>query len=93
MRDYSVILLNPVISEKASALKELKKYVFKVAIDSNKIEIKKAVEEFYKVDVAAVNVTTMKPKYKRVRSSYGFTRMWKKAIVTLKKGEIDFYKA
>ena len=93
MKDYSIILNSPVISEKASALKELKKYVFRVSVDSNKIMIKKAVEDLYKVEVESVNVINMKPKYKRIRGNYGFTRHWKKAVVTLRKGEIDFYKA
>ncbi|MCX7820924.1 MAG: 50S ribosomal protein L23 [Brevinematales bacterium] len=86
------ILLAPVLSEKATNAKGQKKYVFEVAMDSNKIEIKKAVEELYKVKVDSVNIVVVKPKPKRVRYRYGLTRMFKKAIVTLSSGEIDFYK-
>jgi len=92
MRDSSKVLINPILSEKASNMKPQNKYVFKVAVDANKIEIKNAVETYHKVKVDKVNVVNAKPKYKRVRSNYGYTRMWKKAIVTLIEGEIDFYK-
>ncbi len=86
------ILLAPVLSEKATNFKPLKKYVFEVAMDANKIEIKKAVEELYKVKVDKVNISIVKPKPKRVRYRYGLSRMYKKAVVTLASGEIDFYK-
>ncbi len=88
----SIVLVRPVLSEKASGMKDAKKYIFEVARDTNKIEIKKAVESQYKVEVESVNVVTMKPKKKRVRTNVGFSKAWKKAVVTLKKGEIDFYK-
>lgn len=91
--EASKILIRPVLSEKASRMKEQKKFVFQVAMDSNKIEIAKAVEEVYKVEVDKVTTLIMKPKHKRVRSrNYGFTDFWKKAVVHLKKGDIDFYK-
>jgi large subunit ribosomal protein L23 len=94
MREPSVILLAPVITEKSSRLKEQKKYVFEVAMDANKIEIAKVVEAAYKgVEVAKVNVTKVHPKWKRVRMQSGLTKWRKKAIVTLAKGEIDFFKA
>ena len=92
MRRADVILIEPVITEKSSNMKAQNKYVFKVAMDANKIEIKKAVEELYKVEVDKVNTMIMKPKKRRVRYNVGYTSRWKKAIVTLKKGEIDFYK-
>ncbi len=89
----SKILIRPVLSEKAAGLKESKKYVFQVAMDANKIEIAKAVEAVYKVEVDKVTTLVMKPKHKRVRTrTYGYTDYWKKAVVRLKKGEIDFYK-
>lgn len=86
------VLLAPVLSEKASNSKEQKKYVFEVSMNANKIEIKKAVENLYKVKVDKVNIIVVKPKPKRVRYRYGLTRMFKKAVVTLSSGEIDFYK-
>ncbi len=92
MKDLNTILKSPVLSEKASALKPSKKYIIEVAMDANKIEIKKAVESLYKVKVSKVNTSRMPSKWKRVRTSYGYTSQWKKAIVTLKDGEIDFYK-
>ena len=61
-----------------------KKYTFEVASDANKIEIKKAVEEIFKVDVDKVNTISVKSKNKRVGYHLGKTSEWKKAIVTLK---------
>lgn len=92
MTHPSSILVRPVLSEKASSMKEAKKYVFEVASDTNKIQVKQAVESMYKVSVDKVNMVNMKPKKKRFRMSIGFSKAWKKAVVTLKKGEIDFYK-
>lgn len=93
MKDLNKIIVTPVITEKAGAMKEKKKYVFRVARDANKLEVRKAVENLYKVKVEKVNMILMTPKYKRVRYQYGYTDVWKKAIVTLKEGEIDVYKA
>jgi large subunit ribosomal protein L23 len=93
MKDLNTVLITPIITEKASKMKTSKKYAFKIARSANKIEVKKAVESLYKVKVEKVNVALMSPKWKRVRSSYGYTDMWKKAVVTLREGEIDFYKA
>ena len=92
MKDMNTILIAPIITEKASSMKDEKKYLFEVAIDANKIEVKNAVEKIYKVKVSKVNMVTMRPKWKRVRTQYGLTDLWKKAVVTLKEGEIDFYK-
>lgn len=92
MKDINTILVSPIITEKASDFKSQKKYMFRVQIDTNKIEVKYAVEKLYKVEVEKVNMVNMKPKLKRVRLHVGYTDSWKKAIVTLKDGEIDFYK-
>lgn len=78
------IILAPVITEASMDMAQQKKYVFKVAIDANKPEIAKAVEELFKVDVKDVNTITMKRKPRRVRLAVGYTAEWKKAIVTLK---------
>ena len=88
------VLISPILSEKASEMQEAKKYNFKVAMDANKIQVKQAVEELYKVEVDKVNIVVMKPKKKRVMRTrhFGYSGFWKKAIVSLKKGEIDFYK-
>lgn len=88
---YSVIR-GPVITEKASGLMEREDtYSFEVDRRANKIEVKKAVEEAFKVTVVKVNVLTSRGKLKRVRWQTGKTPDWKKAMVTLKKGEkIDY---
>jgi len=74
-------------TEKGLALESERKYFFQVAKDVNKIEIKKAVEEIYKVKVQAVNTCIVRGKLKRVRQEQGSTTPWKKAIVTLKEGQ------
>jgi len=73
-------------TEKGSLILPLNKYLFWVERYSNKIEIKKAVEDIYKVKVDAVNTVMMRGKLKRVRYAMGKTSDWKKAIVTLKEG-------
>lgn len=73
-------------TEKGSVMLPMNKYLFWVGRDSNKIEIKSAVEDIYKVKVDAVNTVTMRGKLKRVRYAVGKTSDWKKAIVTLKDG-------
>ncbi len=62
------------------------KYFFQVRKDANKIQIKKAVEDVYKVKVEAVNTQVMPGKTKRVRYRAGQTPEWKRAVVTLKDG-------
>ncbi len=74
-------------TEKGAFLEPERKYLFKVARRSNKIEIKKAVEEIYKVKVQDVNTSTVRGKLKRVRQEQGSTTAWKKAVVTLKEGQ------
>ncbi len=63
------------------------KYFFSVRKAANKIQIKQAVEDIYKVKVSAVNTSVMSGKRKRVRQQLGMTPDWKKAIVTLKEGQ------
>ncbi len=71
-------------TEKGSMLLTQNKYLFEVNKRSNKIEIKKAVEDIYKVKVDSVAVMNVRGKKKRVRTHQGMTASWKKAIVTLK---------
>ncbi|MEX0721043.1 MAG: 50S ribosomal protein L23 [Balneolaceae bacterium] len=91
------IIIRPVITEKLSRLQEqAAKYTFEVAKEANKPEIKKAIEETYPgVEVGKVNTMIMpsKPKGRYTKGGYqgGRTKTWKKAIVTVKKGEIDFF--
>lgn len=92
----SQILVRPIITEKASALIAKNKYVFEVMIDANKIQIKQAIESYYNVQVKEVNTIIVKPRQKNFRtkkvSRIGFTKRFKKAIVTLKSGTIDYLK-
>ncbi len=82
------IIRRPVISEKSTLLSDQhNKYVFEVATDANKIQIKKAIEDIFKVAVIKVRTMTMPGKNKRVRLQLGRTPAWKKAIVTLKQGD------
>lgn len=74
-------------TEKASLQEEAGKYLFWVDKSANKIEIRKAVEEIYKKKVIKVNTIIVSGKKKRVRYKEGYTSEWKKAIVTLGKGE------
>ena len=86
MKDPHDIVKGMVRTEKGSVLLTQNKHLFWVGKDSNKIEIKKAVEDIYKVKVDAVNTIMMRGKMKRVRYAVGRTSDWKKAVVTLKEG-------
>ncbi len=81
------IVKTMVITEKGASQTDDRKYFFHVADTANKIEIKSAVEEIYKVKVQDVNTSIVRGKLKRVRREQGSTSPWKKAIVTLKAGE------
>lgn len=77
------VIIKPIITEDSMARLAEKKYTFEVADGASKIEIKKAVEEIFKVKVEKVNTISMKAKNKRVGYHFGKTSEWKKAIVTL----------
>ena len=82
------VLLEPVITEKITKQSEkMGKYAFRVHPGTNKKEVKAAVEKIFNVHVIQVNVMNGAGKWKRVRFQPGKTADWKKAIVTLKKGE------
>ena len=85
MKAASNIVKQILLTEKGTRLSELEnKYLFKVAINSNKLEIKKAVEELLDVKVIAVNTMRRKGKKKRERTANnGKTAAWKRAVVTL----------
>ena len=87
MKDARDIIIRPIITEHSYDMIEQNKYTFEVAKGANKIEIAKAVEELFGVTVKKVNTLNVKPKKKRVRYRLGFTRSWKKAMVTLAEGE------
>ncbi len=86
------VLLGPHISEKASVVaEERNQYVFKVAKDAVKLEIKKAVEQLFDVKVKSVRTVNVKGKTKRTMRGLGKRSDWKKAYVALEAGqEIDF---
>ncbi|HET9057879.1 MAG TPA: 50S ribosomal protein L23 [Chitinophagaceae bacterium] len=93
----SEVLIKPVLSEKANAQQEkLRRYAFKVNRKANKLEIKKAVEEFYGVNVVDVNTTVIPGKHKSRMTKSGVLSgkkpAYKKALVTVAEGEtIDLY--
>jgi large subunit ribosomal protein L23 len=74
-------------TEKGTAQVKDSKYFFSVRKSANKIQIKKAVQDIYKVKVAAVNTQILPGKLKRVRRELGHTSEWKRAVVTLKEGQ------
>lgn len=82
-----LVLKSPHVTEKSSYLAGKNKYVFEVAGNANKIEIKKAIEKLYKVKVDGVNILNMPSKKRRVGRSIGTKSGFKKAVVTLPKGE------
>jgi large subunit ribosomal protein L23 len=92
-----IILEKPLITEKLTRLQdENQQYAFKVAVKATKPQIKRAIEKRYP-DVKVGRVNTMivpsKPKGRYTKGGYvaGRSKIWKKAIVTLKEGEIDFF--
>lgn len=87
------IIIKPIITEKSMNGLQENKYTFKVAKNANKIEIAKAVEELFGVQVASVNTMNCRGRSKRVGLSRGVTPSWKKAIVTLAEGSktIEFF--
>ena len=93
----SEILIKPILTEKANAQQEkLRRYAFKVNKKANKLEIKKAVESFYGVNVINVNTSVAPGKNKTRYTKAGFIQgkrpSYKKALVTVAEGEtIDLY--
>ena len=87
------IILAPVISEKSYGLIEDNTYTFVVHPDSNKTQIKIAIEKIFSVKVDSVNTLNRQGKRKRTRSGYGQRKSSKRAIVTLKSGAIDIFTA
>ena len=87
MKDYTDIIIAPVITEKSASNAENNVYTFKVAKSATKTEIKWAIEKAFNVSVVKVNTLNTKPKDKRVGRYTGKTKTYKKAFVTLKDGE------
>ena len=92
MRTPEQVLLRPVVSEKSYSLMEGGTYVFVVAPDANKTQIKQAVEEVFRVKVTGVNTLNRQGKRRRTRFGWGKRVDTKRAIVTLVEGDrIDIF--
>ena len=84
MRTAYDVIIRPIITEQSMEDLDIKKYVFEVAKDAGKIEIKKAIEEIFDVKVIKVTTTTIHAKEKRMGAGRpGMTKTWKKAYVQL----------
>ncbi len=92
MKNLYTIIKKPLFTEKGSSLKESQnKILVEVSRDANKVDIKKSVEEIFKVKVEKVSTIHIKGKWKRYGRSIGKRPDRKKAVITLKKGEkLDF---
>jgi len=81
-------IVRPIVTEKAETAKSgQNKYVFQVARQANKLDVRKAVERYFRVKVAKVAVVNVSGKPKRMGAFKGTRPDWKKAIVTLKPGQ------
>jgi len=84
---YLDSIVSPNITEKSTSLSEFNKIVFKVRKDINKNIIKKNIEKIFKVNVIKINTINIKGKNKIIRNKKAFKPGYKKAIITLKKGQ------
>ena len=93
MRDPRQIVLRPLVTEKATTLKDARNQVsFEVALGANKIEVRQAVEAIFKVKVTGVRTQVVFGKLKRMGRYMGRRPSWKKAVVTLGAGsKIDLF--
>ncbi|MCX5882491.1 MAG: 50S ribosomal protein L23 [Deltaproteobacteria bacterium] len=91
--NYHAIIKRPIVSEKSTMQKEVSNQLsFEVDRKANRIEIKKAIQSLFSVQVDGVRTLQIKGKYKQRGRIIGKRRDWKKAIVTLKPGErIEFF--
>jgi len=87
--DAEDIVIAPILTEETWAKMEDNKYAFRVALGANKVEIKKAIEELFKVKVEKVWTANMKgkPRRERLNQLHGRTSRWRKAIVRLAAGD------
>lgn len=89
------IVVRPIITEKTMAGAELKKYTFEVAPKATKIDVARAVEELFGVKVAKVNTLHVRGQMRRQGRFEGYTKAWKKAVVTLTEDSktIEFFES
>jgi len=93
MRGPHQVVLKPLLTEKGTRLKEEgNQYIFRVARTANKVEIRQAIEQLFKVTVLDVRTAHVRGKVKRLGRFQGRKPSWKKAIATLKEGDsIELY--
>ena len=92
MKSHYDIIKRPIITEKSSGLVDKLQYTVEVAIDANKVEIKKAIEAIFNVKVKAIRTINVHRKAKRLQRYEGFKAAYKKAIVRLEEGQtIDVF--
>lgn len=90
--DARDIIKKPIVTEKTTRLMELNKYCFMVDRRANKLQIKEAIEEIFKVKVKDINTMRILGKMKRMGKYEGRRPSWKKAVVTLEPGSrIEFF--
>lgn len=82
------VIIEPIVTEKSNLSREKGKYSFRVDARANKIQVMQAVRSQFGVHPVACNIMKVKGKPKRVRYQPGYTAGWKKAIVTLRSGEV-----
>ena len=80
-------ILNPLVTEKSTNLSEMNKVVFKVNSSANKRSVKKNIEKIFKVNVVKVNIINKQRRIKTVKGKKVKVQGYKKAIITLKKGQ------
>ena len=80
-------ILSPVVTEKSTNMSEFNKVTFKVPLSSNKKSLKKSIEKLFKVNVTKVNIVNKKSRIKISRGKKIKKKGYKKAIITLKKGQ------
>ena len=86
MNHYQIII-RPLVTEKNTNLMSLNKYSFEVDRNANKLQIKQAIETIFNVGVTKVHTMNVRGKLRRRGREFGYTRDWKKAIVTLAEGD------
>ena len=85
---YYPLIKKPLVTEKSTVLQDIRnQFTFRVADGATKSEIRKAVETLFEVHVEKVNVMNVRGKHRRMFGRPGRTRNWRKAVVTLRKGD------
>ena len=85
---YYDVVRRPIVTEKSTSMQSMRnQFTFEVARSANKVEVKKAIETLFSVEVVKVNIVNLPAKQKRTFGRPGATKPWKKAVVTLKKGD------